>query len=296
MQYYILAPWFSLLIFLLFAFPFWRRLVQRAYSRAGGWLVLALLLPYLIGVNFRPELAAVIQLGVYLGLPTILLAVRPKNAAALDPYRILAILSVWFPIEFDWLPELSVPLGTTGALLDVRLPVVKLTAVGLALFLFMIHHPIKEIGYTFKISRKDWPKAFVGLLAFGLIGIPIGLLSGFLHINVDFPGTGGLLLGLLGGYLLVALPEELLFRGIIQNLVTRQLPSEKLSLGIAAVVFGLSHLNNSTPGFPEPNWMYALMAGIAGAAYGWVWQRTNKVAVSALTHALVNLLWSLIFS
>ena len=68
-----------------------------------------------------------------------------------------------------------------------------------------------------------------------------------------------------------------------------------MGLLIAAPLFGLAHINNSTPGFSQPNWAYALMATLAGLAYGWVWVRTYKVTASALTHAAVNLAWWLIF-
>jgi membrane protease YdiL (CAAX protease family) len=67
-------------------------------------------------------------------------------------------------------------------------------------------------------------------------------------------------------------------------------------LPLAAFIFGLAHLNNSTPGFAEPNWAYVLMATFAGLAYGWVWRRTKRVTVSALTHMLVNLMWSIVFA
>jgi len=152
------------------------------------------------------------------------------------------------------------------------------------------------LGYTFRFKIADFRLSGLGLLLFGLVGIPIGLGTGFLQFNANFPNVNGFAFALIGGYLLIALPEELLFKGIIQNILTRQVRNERLGLGIAAVIFGLSHLNNSTPGFPTPNWMYAGMAALAGLAYGWVWQRTGKVTASAITHALVNLLWGILLS
>ncbi|MEE9605147.1 MAG: CPBP family intramembrane glutamic endopeptidase [Candidatus Scalindua sp.] len=92
----------------------------------------------------------------------------------------------------------------------------------------------------------------------------------------------------------MALIEEVLFRGIIQNLLTKRLWNERLALLIASVIFGLSHLNNAKAGFSAPNWAYALMATLAGLAYGWVWARTRKVTASAVTHMLVNLIWGVV--
>jgi membrane protease YdiL (CAAX protease family) len=90
--------------------------------------------------------------------------------------------------------------------------------------------------------------------------------------------------------------EEVLFRGIIQNLLTMRVSNNLVVLGASSIIFGIAHLNNTTPGYPIPNWGYVLMATLAGLAYGWVWQKTGKVTVSAITHMLVNLLWGLVFS
>jgi membrane protease YdiL (CAAX protease family) len=38
-----------------------------------------------------------------------------------------------------------------------------------------------------------------------------------------------------------------------------------------------------------------LLAAAAGVAYGWVYQKTRNVAASAVTHALVDILWGLLF-
>jgi membrane protease YdiL (CAAX protease family) len=147
----------------------------------------------------------------------------------------------------------------------------------------------------FALRLKDVRSALLGLATFAAVGILLGLGIGFLRFDPSVPGGVDLVLGLLGGYLFTALPEELLFRGLIQNLLTRRIGKAAIGLVIASIVFGLSHLNNSTPRFAEPNWAYALMATLAGLAYGWVWLRSQKVTASALTHALVNAVWGVFF-
>jgi membrane protease YdiL (CAAX protease family) len=47
---------------------------------------------------------------------------------------------------------------------------------------------------------------------------------------------------------------------------------------------------------PSPNWRYALLACLAGVAYGYVYQRTRSIAASALTHALVDWTWIAAFA
>jgi hypothetical protein len=139
--------------------------------------------------------------------------------------------------------------------------------------------------------------AVLALLAFAAVGIPLGLLTGFLAFEPQVPEFVPALLALLAGYLFTALPEELLFRGLIQNGLERLYPKAKIATLIApAVLFGLAHLNNPTPGYPVPNAMYAVMATLAGLAYGYVWRRTGKITASAITHALVNFIWGLLLA
>jgi membrane protease YdiL (CAAX protease family) len=176
------------------------------------------------------------------------------------------------------------------------LPLMSLTAVSLALYLFTVRHPLKEVGFTIRLDWRDVRSALLGLLAYALVGVPLGLVIGFLKFEPHVPDGGELLTGILAGYLLVALIEEILFRGIIQNLLSKRLRRPWVGLGLSALIFGMAHLNNSTPGFPVPNWGYVLMATLAGLAYGWVWMRTGKVTASAITHMLVNLVWGIVLS
>jgi hypothetical protein len=309
----ILAAWLVLLVYLAFLYTPWRTALTRLSKRLGDWTVGLLLLPYLLAVNLRPTPGDLLRFAIYLALPTICLRLRPRQARPFDPFQILAILAIWVPVELDLfllMLDLAVPgVDLSGQLSGfyllpqveatlapgVELPIHTLTAVSLALFLFLVRHPLKEIGFTFRLGRQELRYALVGLLVFAVVGIPVGLGMGFLRYNPIVPGPLEIILGVIGGYLLIALPEELLFRGIIQNLLTRRLGNERMGLPIASIIFGLAHLNNATAGFAVPNWAYVLMATLAGLAYGWVWNRTRKVTVSAITHMLVNLIWGTVF-
>ena len=59
-----------------------------------------------------------------------------------------------------------------------------------------------------------------------------------------------------------ALPEEILFRGLIQNSIAQRFGTSTTTLLIAAFIFGCAHLDNG-PG-PLPNWRYMILATIAG--------------------------------
>ena len=83
-----------------------------------------------------------------------------------------------------------------------------------------------------------------------------------------------------------ALPEEILFRALIQNLLMqRQGPSARTLL-LASVIFGAAHLDNGPQ--PVPNWRYMILATIAGYAYGRVFQKSSTILSSAALHTMVD--------
>jgi membrane protease YdiL (CAAX protease family) len=308
----LLAAWSALLGYLGFAFSWWQRTLARLSERAGDWIVALLLAPYLLATRLRPPPLDLLRMVVYLALPTLCLRARSRDAKPLDVWHVLAILAIWAPIElslFGLLFDLILPgVDVRGALAGfylvpgaratlvpgLELPIDKLTAVLLALTLFQVRHPLGQVGFSFRLRWGDLRAALLGLAGFAVVGLPLGVWIGFLRYNPALPRWQEVIVGIVGGYVLVALPEELLFRGIIQNLAARRAKNGWVALLAASAVFGLAHLNNTTRGYAVPNWAYVAMATLAGLAYGWVWQRTKKVTASAVTHTLVNLVWGIL--
>ena len=138
------------------------------------------------------------------------------------------------------------------------------------------------------------------------IALPIGIFSGF--VNPGLTTLPGLEIAarILATVFFVALPEEILFRGIIQNQLTRRLAKRpQTALAISSLIFGLAHINNSkaplwvleisdTFSLSVP-WVYVLLASLAGWFYGRLYQRTGSLAAPVLMHALVDITWSLFF-
>lgn len=69
-----------------------------------------------------------------------------------------------------------------------------------------------------------------------------------------------------------------------------------VALIVASVIFGAAHLDNNTTNYHVPNFMYMLMATIAGLLYGWTWRASGNIVFSAITHALVDWIWVTCFS
>ena len=104
-----------------------------------------------------------------------------------------------------------------------------------------------------------------------------GLVSGRLHGAWVFT------------FFFIAVPEELFFRGWLQNLLERRIGRFN-ALMVTALLFGLAHFNKQTTGF---NWRYVLLAAVAGVFYGRAWRADRRVGASAVTHATVDTIWSL---
>ena len=90
-------------------------------------------------------------------------------------------------------------------------------------------------------------------------------------------------------FFFIAVPEELFFRGWLQNLLERRM-GRYPALMLTAALFGLSHFNKRAVHF---NWRYVLLAALAGIFYGRAWRQERRVGASAITHASVDTIWSL---
>jgi uncharacterized protein len=91
-------------------------------------------------------------------------------------------------------------------------------------------------------------------------------------------------------FFLVAVPEEIFFRGLLLNLLETRLP-RNAALAVSAVLFGLSHYNKGA----LFNWRYVLLATIAGVFYGRAWRERRRIFCSSVTHTAVDVVWSLWF-
>jgi len=151
-------------------------------------------------------------------------------------------------------------------------------------------------GYSLRISWPDWKTGIKYFLLFLPVGIPIGLgigFAGYRPVRVDawmYPVLAAATF--IGMYAMVALFEELFFRGVLQNLGSASLGSPVASQVIASLLFGLVHL----PFRSFPNWRFAILAAIAGWFYGQAYRERRNVVGSSVAHALVNTTWRLLFS
>ena len=133
------------------------------------------------------------------------------------------------------------------------------------------------------------------LLIFCLIVIPVGFMSEFLTWN---PSTDFVkwILSPLGILFFIALPEELVFRGLILTIIARHYNYSKHQsygkpLMISSILFGLSHFNNP----PLNDWRYLSLSTLAGFFYGYTYLRAKNLGAPVLLHTLVDYLWIQLF-
>jgi len=86
--------------------------------------------------------------------------------------------------------------------------------------------------------------------------------------------------------LVVGPVEELLFRGVVQGLLRRVWSAEAAIL-VASAVFGLIHVVAVT-GSTNERLLYATVAMLLGCLLGYLYERTDNLAVPGLSHGLYN--------
>ncbi len=222
---------------------------------------------------------------LYLLLPPIVVSLlaqaRLRNAGEVANWRdflVLAVLGIavdlrWF--EPAWPAHLAV--FNKVLLLDT------------GILAFTGARRLEGVGFDLRLRERDLLTGGREFLFYAPAAIAIGLELGFLHFHHGWPHPGMAAAAALFTFLFIAVPEELFFRGWLQNLLERRL-GRPAALIMTAVLFGLSHFNKRAAHF---NWRYVLLAALAGVFYGRAWRRNRRVAASALTHTLVDTVWSL---
>jgi len=249
---------------------------------AALWLLYVI---YSVGAGIA-AIEATVTMAAYLGLPFLALWL-PRKAPTRLWLEPLVIIWIWFPLEFGIIRRILIT-GTP----DLHYAFAQLLAIDAGVIAFAVWNRTPHIGYRFEWDLGILVNGTANFLVFAAIAIPLGLVIHFLRYSFSLSKLYPAPLAFAGIFLFTALPEEFLFRGLIQNWIQRVAANKSISLIAGAVIFGASHLNN---GPPIPNYRYFLMASIAGVFYGRAWRNTGSLMASSLTHALVDTFWSLFF-
>jgi membrane protease YdiL (CAAX protease family) len=281
----VIAAVLTLLPFLLAAF--WTRIVQdarRVPVAARVALPGVLCVPYaMVAISYGQFRWG--WFALYLLLP-VAIALLLYWASVSDPaqrgdwrdFLVLAVLGLavdlrWF--EPAWPAQFSV--FNKMLLLDA------------GIYGFLVVRGLQGVGFDLRLRLSDLRIGGREFAIYAPLAIALGLWLGFLHFHAYVPPLSHVGLGWIFTFFFIAVPEELFFRGWMQNLLERHL-GQRWALVTTAVLFGLSHFNKRAVHF---NWRYVLLAALAGVFYGRAWRQERRVGASAVTHASVDTLWSL---
>jgi membrane protease YdiL (CAAX protease family) len=147
-----------------------------------------------------------------------------------------------------------------------------------------------------------WPRARewrIGILAYFLAIVPlaavavaIGDVRFALHAGAWWR-VAAIGVGTFFGILwVVALSEELFFRGFIERALLDNWRSRILAVLLPALLYGSAHLGYH--GFP--NWRRAVVASLLGVACGIAYLQTGSVRAPMVAHAFVVATWRVFFA
>lgn len=253
---------------------------QRLALRLGLPAVLAM--PWCIVAASTDSLRAD-WLAVYVIAPVAVAALLAW-AAKLDPSQrghildFLALLPLGLAVDLRWLePAWPQHLALIG----------KLTLLDAGLYGFLAVRQLSGVGFDLRLRGPDWKTGVREFAFYAVIAIPLGLALGFLHLHHRLAHPWLVLPMWLFTFVAVALPEEIFFRGWMQNLLERRM-GRTTALIVTAFLFGLSHFNKRALHF---NGRYVILAAIAGIFYGRAWRQGRRIGAAAITHATVDTVW-----
>lgn len=224
------------------------------------------------------------KLAAYIAVPTaLLLPDRLRRAERAGWRDFAAMLALALPVSAGWLSGIWM---WPEDLYFFR----PLFCVCVGAYGFVVIRNLEGVGYRLAFRKGDVVDGLTNFAAFALLGIPLGYFLGFIHFHPDPVSPAELAIQLFGIYFTIAIPEELLFRGILQNFLVKSIqrgPRGLYGLIITSVVFGASHLHHA----PVPNWKYGILATLAGLFYGNAYRTRHRLSAPALTHTLVDTVW-----
>jgi membrane protease YdiL (CAAX protease family) len=262
-----------------------RRLEESlAPAQLAAFAVAASVAPYLVysvptGVFRFPallELAAVcLILGfIFVAVPTKAAGFAWQDAAALGTVGVVMMGRLWRGVYRS--PMAGLRLEVMGQIL----------LIGLGAVAYVSLRRLPRTGYRLWPSRAELKTGVAQFVLFVPIGLVAGWGLGVVRFHLPEAGAPMFLLRIagtfLGMYAVVALFEELFFRGVLQNLLAQSLGRPLAAQAIASVVYGLCHL----PFRGFPNWRLAVVTTILGWFCGQAYRQRESIVASSITHAL----------
>ncbi|HVW85816.1 MAG TPA: CPBP family glutamic-type intramembrane protease, partial [Bryobacteraceae bacterium] len=177
-------------------------------------------------------------------------------------------------------------------------PIEKLSVLG---HLMLVHASVSALlairgnvnaEFRFLPTRREW---LIGLRWFAVLVPASGIALWSVNLARFRPHPHNLAIAIgefLGILWLVALSEEFVFRGLLQQWIEIWTGKPVIALLLASFCFGCAHL-----AFHHifPNWRFAIVAAVFGLCCGLSWRESRSVQASMVTHALGATLYRVFF-
>lgn len=295
---------FSIIII---AVPSWRDSVRKYlnYLKPVYIPVIYVIIPYFILlISGGTKLDSFFDLTLWYLLPSILFLLPEVFEVKINPEK-FPILRIVMNVIATGILWIGFDNRYTGILFDgFKGASYTLNAIWMACIMIItfgryigVENPTNEHDKGILLNKYGIQIALIGMSITSIIIIPFGLLTGFLQWNPQKFNILVIIISFIGIYLTIALQEELVFRGIIQNELTKLVfvkEKKYIEYGVIILVtiaFALSHWNNDSPPYV---YYYFVFAFIAGLAYAISYKKGGLFA-SMLTHTMVDWMWGLLF-
>ncbi|MBI4674897.1 MAG: CPBP family intramembrane metalloprotease [Chloroflexi bacterium] len=264
----------------------------RAFAQNRSALMVAnlLLLPWFLVIVTGRNLEAWQPLAVVFGVMFAYWFFTRQRVSELLPVRqpiiesalALALVLAWMLFRIGQyanvyeLPQLSVA-AIPDVFETIAPKLIEMVILPLALWLALRYRP-RELGI--RIAWRAWIPALAPMAALIFLG---------LHNNKPGEWWDSLIYFFLGA----GLPEEFLFRGLLQARLEALLKNPAWALYLAAFVFGASHLPINLSGARPDNWLSAFESAFTfqlsvGFALGYAFYRVRNLAPLMVLHTLID--------
>lgn len=211
------------------------------------------------------------------------LAQGTRKSPALGPVEVLALLALGLPLDSRWYAaEFDAPWRG-----DYEWWSLAVTWVALASWGSLRESPV--LGWR-PPGKRDALVGLGALAVLALVLVPVGVATGFLQVHGPRHEAREIALATVGILVTIALPEEVLFRGILDPGLQATLDRPLVSLVVSSLLFGLWHWPRESH-LPD-QLAYFGMASIAGAVYGLAARRSRGLPAAVLVHTLVDIVWA----
>jgi len=266
-----------------------------AFARIGNFrtqavmLWVSALLPYLVFalISGTFNRNAFYLLAVLCGVFAFWHALLPRRLAYDIGFLVIAAAPLVLRTfrRIYWPPDAHTHIEVLGHLMWIRL--------GIASLLVLRDWDPGQFGFWPR--KSEWR---TGLTWYAIVLVPIFALAVGIHdarfqpVHSVWWRESLFVIGTFFGVLwVVALGEELFFRGVVERSLLPVDPSPNLAIIVSASLFGAAHLWFH----PFPDWRTACVATLLGVACGMAYARSGSVRAPMVTHAFVVTTWRVFF-